>query len=128
MFETGTTLTITQNGWIVECRYPDAMAQISNRDLYTVSSLTEGSYLIDFKNKACGYDYIDLALQVISDLEAAFAKNPASAPAETIGTNPVKPKQTGIRQRPSCDSNISDRRKDINRMRIYLRGHSSGEA
>ena len=90
MIETGTTLTITQNGWIVECRYPDAMAQISNRDLYTVSSLTEGSYLIDFKNKACGYDYIDLALQVISDLEAAFAKNPASAPAETIGTNPVQ--------------------------------------
>lgn len=72
--ETGTTLSITQHGWLVRCSRPDIMRQIAeSASLYSVVPQDESSYLIDFRQKGPDSDYILLGKQIIADIEKAFS-------------------------------------------------------
>ena len=97
MNETGTTLTITQNGWLVGCKTSEVMDKISDRDLYSIELQSEedGTYLVNFKNTDCGLDYIDLAKQLISDIEEAYESLKSSEDTETTETENIQNDDNG---------------------------------
>lgn len=80
----GYNLDMKQEGWQLVCRDADIVAALQNKDLYSIRPVTiesEGeephpsnhTFIIDFANNPDNLDYIDLAKQVIADIEAAYA-------------------------------------------------------
>ena len=68
----GVTLTITQKGWLIECDNK-AIVDIL-KDMYSVTPVqldnSENQYYLDFIHKDGLDDYIDLAKQIIKDIES----------------------------------------------------------
>lgn len=80
----GCYLDMKQEGWQLVCRDADLIAALHDKELYSIRPITihseeeeprvsEDTFIIDFANNPDNLDYIDLAKQVIADLEAAYA-------------------------------------------------------
>ena len=65
-------MTITQKGWLIECDNK-AIVDIL-KDKYSVTPVqldnSENQYCLDFLHNNGLYDYIDLAKQIIEDVES----------------------------------------------------------
>ena len=75
MNKCGVTLTITQDGWLINCNENSIIQKIEDNGLYTVSPLQNEDtlYLCKFKDFSCGMDYIDLGKLIVSDIEDALS-------------------------------------------------------
>ncbi len=75
MNKCGVTLTITQDGWLINCNEKSIMQKIEDNGLYTVSPLQNEDtiYLCNFKDFSSGMDYIDLGKHIVSDIEDALS-------------------------------------------------------
>lgn len=83
----GVSLDMKQEGWQVVCRDKDLVAALKNRDFYAINpvafeseenvepQVSEDTFIVNFANDPGDLDYIDLAIQIIVDLEAAAAKS-----------------------------------------------------
>jgi len=71
MNKMGVTLSITQNGWQMNCNDSRIIDKINDNELYSVTKVQdqETMYLCDFLSQDSAMDYIDLAKQIISDIE-----------------------------------------------------------
>ena len=80
----GCYLDMKQEGWQLICRDANLIAALQDKELYSIRPITihseeeeprvsEDTFIIDFANNPDNLDYIDLAKQVIADLEAAYA-------------------------------------------------------
>lgn len=72
MNKLGVTLSISQNGWIVNCNDDRLMENLNDNELYSISSIQyqEPTYICDFRSEDSELDYIDLAKKFISDIES----------------------------------------------------------
>ena len=83
----GVSLDMKQEGWQLVCRDKDLIAALKNRDFYAINpvafeseenvepQVSEDTFIVNFANDPGDLDYIDLAIQIIVDLEAAAAKS-----------------------------------------------------
>ena len=81
----GVSLDMKQEGWQLVCRDKDLIAALKNRDFYAINpvafeseenvepQVSEDTFIVNFANDPGDLDYIDLAIQIIVDLEAAAA-------------------------------------------------------
>ena len=71
----GVTLSIMQNGWKMTCNNENVISSLEDNQLYSISLVPdeENTYMVDFKNDPIEMDYIDLAKNIIKDIESAFA-------------------------------------------------------
>ena len=71
MNKLGITLSISQEGWLVNCNDDCLMDKIAESELYSVSKIQdqETMYICDLRSENTEIDYIDLAKQIISDIE-----------------------------------------------------------
>ena len=77
MDKCGVTLTILQEGWKVGCNNEVIIHALENSDLYTISPV-EGEdtmYIFDFRDIACGMDYVELGIHIVQDLEKWYDNN-----------------------------------------------------
>jgi len=79
MNKVGVTLSITQDGWLLNCNDPQIIDKLKRSELYSVGNLPEQEtlYLCNFSSANSGLDYIELAKQIISDIENADKSNEA---------------------------------------------------
>lgn len=81
----GVSLDMKQEGWQLVCRDKDLVAALKSRDFYAINpvafeseendepQVSEDTFIVNFANDPGDLDYIDLAIQIIVDLEAAAA-------------------------------------------------------
>ena len=77
MNKVGVSLTITQDGWKINCNDSLIIDKIKDSNIYSVSQIEgeETMYLCDFYVPAADMDYIDLAKLIISDIETQETTN-----------------------------------------------------
>jgi hypothetical protein len=74
----GISLTITQNGWQMICNNADVITALQSKPQYVIThneSSDSGEFLVNMSAKNSSMDYIELAKQLIADIEAISREN-----------------------------------------------------
>lgn len=78
MIQLGVTLTITQEGWLVDFGNTDLVNALRSSEVYKITDFSSETsatkYLVDFFTIDESYDYIDLGIMLVNDIENVYAQ------------------------------------------------------